>query len=198
MTSTLPAARPAAGTITVRNLPRSTPPSIRWPSDREPRSDVGPLPAAVQPPLPWHDGRSAPMPGGREHRDLHGVRTISFGESWAEPGRPDLPDPVRWSRRLAAVLLEALHRRRPLSQLTRWLDEPTLTLLSAQVRRRPWRGQSHLAAVHLHRVNPATVETSVALRTADGRGTALAFRLEAVGGRWLCTALVIPPTVRPH
>lgn len=200
MTSTLPGSPSGSGTIAVRPLPRSTPPSTHWPGRDDQLSSWSTGAIPDQPPLPWDDTPASTLSGpglsGPVRTDHYGIRTLTFGDSWTEPRDDGLPDPAAWSARLVTALVEALHRRRPLSQLSRVVDEPTLTRLAAQVRRRPWGGQSVIRCLHLHRITPRSVEACAALRRSDDRATAIAFRLEAAGTRWLCTEVVTPPLLR--
>jgi hypothetical protein len=119
---------------------------------------------------------------------------VHFGDN-ANAAEYGLPDPARWSVRLAHAVLETLQGVRPVNQLSRWVDQQILAELTMQSRRRS-RGQAMLTAVHLHQLGRTAVEAVAVYRTAAGRTGALAFRLEGLGDRWLCTALTTGPGSR--
>jgi hypothetical protein len=175
------------GTITLRAVPGSAPDPIGWPT-----VDQSSLTADWdrQPTLPWNFGCETDDPaasGPSSDRDQ--IRLLCFGESWAAPLPDGLADPAAFSMRMAQALVEAMQRLRPPGQLARWLDGPTMTQLTALTRRNRWSTRPLLIALHLHRGSPRTVEVVAVLRDAAGRGSAMAFRLDAVGRRWTCTAL---------
>jgi hypothetical protein len=117
------------------------------------------------------------------------------------------PDPGGWGASLALAFAEALQGRRPLGQLSRWVDEHVLATLTVHARGRsaaPRRaaggtrqraapsGPAVLRSVRLQFPQPEAVELSAHLHV-DGRSVAFAFRLEGWGERWLCTALELGP-----
>jgi hypothetical protein len=112
---------------------------------------------------------------------------------------PHADDPGRWSATFAQALAETLTGVRPAAQLGAWTTRPVQGLVERRailsraatagdrsVRREASRAR--LGRLHICRPNPTAVETTVALHCA-GRTRALAFRLEARDGRWVCTAL---------
>ncbi|MBD0293319.1 MAG: hypothetical protein ICV70_07070 [Jiangellaceae bacterium] len=107
-------------------------------------------------------------------------------------GNATLPDARRWSARLGQGIVEALHGHRPVQQLLRWTDDQVYDALARRITGRgPAEGTRPVVrSVHVcHPVNgvvEATLVVGVGVRTR-----ALAMRLEAVDGRWRCTALDI-------
>lgn len=181
------------GTVRLRPVPMSVPEAVRWPVVRI-RSSI----PDDQPPLPWSAGADDTTPlTGRQ--GLAGtVRMVRFGDSWAGPPADDLPDPGTWSVSLAVALSETLRGTRPVTQLNRWLDPPTLAYLAVRVfdrnrGRTPPRTSPTLQAVHLHRSAPDVVEVVALFSETAAPTSALAFRLEAMSDRWLCTALETRP-----
>jgi hypothetical protein len=109
--------------------------------------------------------------------------------------RSDLPDPRRWSARLAQGLVEVLSGVRPLPQLAPWVSEEVFAELRPRVRaaeRRPDRPASRMRAQlrTLRLCEPADGVAEVSAVVQHGtRCRALALRLEGLDGRWRCTAL---------
>jgi hypothetical protein len=112
---------------------------------------------------------------------------------------PHADDPNRWSATFAQALAETLTGTRPVAQLAAWTTRPVYALLERRAMlavaatagaRSARREATHarLGRLHVCRPNPTAVETTVALH-CTGRARALAFRLEARDGRWVCTAL---------
>ena len=101
---------------------------------------------------------------------------------------------------MALALVETLHALRPVQQLNRWLDDDVMDALALHVRRRrataPAPGgrapAPPIRSVRIQHPDPEVAEVSVHLGTAR-RSAAIAFRLEASGQRWLCTALELGP-----
>lgn len=166
-------------TAPVRPLAESRPPGLTWsPTLAEP-------PAAAQPPL---DFGAAPTVSP----------AIVNRSRWCARPDPRLPDARTWSSSLAMALVEALHAQRPIAQLNRWVDEEVLSAIFLAARR--GRGPVGrltvlpvLRSVRLQHPHPEVAEVSAHV-SVQGRSMALAFRLEALGDRWLCTALELGPT----
>jgi len=111
---------------------------------------------------------------------------------------PRLPDPGRWTAKIARAVAEVAIGARPPGQLTSHVDRGVLAVLARRgqaVARHPssrmQRGVARLRAVRAVRVCPVTdgvVECSAVLVGGE-RAQAIALRLEAVDGRWLATAV---------
>jgi hypothetical protein len=119
------------------------------------------------------------------------------GDAGPEPRRPPtgsarLPDPHRWSARLAQGIVEVLHGHRPLQQLVRWTDESVYAMLARRLAaRRPRTGSRPLVrSIRVCEPRDGVVEVSVVVE-AGHRCRALAMRLEGLDGRWRCTVLDI-------
>lgn len=107
-------------------------------------------------------------------------------------GSSALPDPRRWSARLAQGIVEALEGHRPMQQLVRWTDESVYTMLARRLAagRRGDRPRPIVRSVRICEPRDGVVEAGVVVGTGN-RCRALALRLEGLGGRWCCTALEI-------
>lgn len=104
----------------------------------------------------------------------------------------ELPDPRRWTARLAQSALECLHGRRPLQQLVRWTAESVYRDLSrrAVALEEAPAVRPRIRALRVCRVTPGVAEASVVVQVGEV-ARAVAVRLEADDGRWLCTAFDI-------
>ena len=106
-----------------------------------------------------------------------------------------LPEPTAWAVAFVQAALDVLAGRRPHRQLARWADPAVFTkigLLAGQtaarrgVRRNPTR---HVVrSVRVQHLGPGTIEAAVVVH-CDRRARAVAVRLEALDGRWQCTAM---------
>jgi hypothetical protein len=106
-------------------------------------------------------------------------------------GSDQLPDPRRWSARLAQGIVEALYGHRPLQQLVRWTDEPVYAMLARRLASRRPNSSAARPIVRSLRVCEPTdgvVEAGIVVETGT-RCRGLALRLEGLDGRWYCTAL---------
>jgi hypothetical protein len=107
-----------------------------------------------------------------------------------------LPEPRRWTARLAQALAEALAGYRPVQQLLAWTDEEvytTVTLRAITARQRaraPQFGRPLVRALRVSTPRDGVVEASAVVQVGR-RCRALAFRLEGLDGRWRCTALEV-------
>lgn len=170
-------------TSSVQWLIESRPPSLTWarPSPQQPN----------QPPLDLIDHEfDQADDSAANHR---GVRVSTVRARWAARPRPGLPDAQEWSTTLALAVIQALVGRRPVAQLNRWVVEEVLGAISIRQRRSlSLHGRTAvptaLRSVHVQHPDPEVAEVSA--HVAIGKqSAAMAFRLEAFGDRWLCTAL---------
>jgi hypothetical protein len=112
---------------------------------------------------------------------------------WTVRPRSDLPDARQWGAALALAVLQALLAQRPIAQLNRWLADDVLSAVSLQQRRRrtePGRAARQVVVRSVRVQHPVAAEVAeVSAHLLVGiEHTAVAFRLEARGDRWLCTA----------
>jgi hypothetical protein len=167
----------------VQWLIESRPPSLSWSRPS--------LPQPNQPPLdltdhePDRDAGAAP--------DRRGVQVSVVKARWAAKQRPGLPDAKEWSTRLALAVIQTLLGQRPVAQLNRWVVEDVIVALTVYQRRSlSLHGRitvpAALRSVRVQHPHPEVAEVSVHLAIGK-RSAAMAFRLEALGERWLCTAL---------
>ena len=167
----------------VQWLIESRPPSLTWSRSSPPQPNQPPLDLTDQ---DVNDAAAAVL----DHR---GVRVSLVKAGWAATQRPGLPDAREWSTTLALALIQALLGQRPVSQLNRWVVDEVLVAISTYQRRSlALHGRTAIpAAVRSVRVqHPDPGVAEVAAHVALGRrSAAMAFRLEALGDRWLCTAL---------
>jgi Family of unknown function (DUF6459) len=170
-------------TYTVQWLIESRPPSVSWSRPTPPQSN--------QPTLDFADHE--PDHVDAVEPDDGGVRVSMVNARWAARQRAGLPDARAWSTALALALIQTLLGQRAVSQLNRWVAEEVLAAIS-MYQRRSLRVHGRIAvpsAVRSVRVqHPDPEVAEVAAHVVIGkRSAAMAFRLEALGDRWLCTAL---------
>ena len=110
-----------------------------------------------------------------------------------------LPDPRRWIARLAQSALECLHGRRSLQQLIRWTDEPVYRALARRTVEQEGAPaeRPRIRSLRVCRVTGTVAEASVVVQLGAAV-RAVAVRLEADDGRWLCTAFDIVEPGPPH
>ena len=181
-TATAPSKRPS-----VSWLIESRPPSLTWARPSPPESNQPPLDLIDH----GHDGAEV-----ASHD--RGVRLSTVRARWAARPRPELPDAEEWSAKLALAIIQALTGQRPAAQLNRWMVEEVLAAISMSQRRNlkvPGRIALHTAlrSVRVQHAGPEVAEVSAHVAIGK-RSAAMAFRLEALGDRWLCTALELGPT----
>lgn len=163
-------------------LVESRPPSLTW---------LRPSPApSNQPPLDLTDHQHDRA--DIAHAD-QGVRLSTVQARWSARPRPGLPDAQQWSARLALIVIQTLLGQRPVAQLNRWMVDDVLAAISLMQRHNlKVRGRTAVPAalrsVRVQHPSPEAVEVSAHV-VIGKRSTAMAFRLEALGDRWLCTAL---------
>jgi hypothetical protein len=170
-------------TSSVRWLIESRPPSLTWARPSPQPSD--------QPPLDLIDHEF-------DHADdiaanHRGVRVSTVKARWAARPRPGLPDAQEWSTTLALAVIQALVGRRPVAQLNRWVVDDVLMAINIYQRRSLTRHgriavPTALRSVRVQHPDPEVAEVSAHV-VIGKRSAAMAFRLEALGERWLCTAL---------
>lgn len=198
------ATRPARHLIGVRPIPRSEPAALSWlaPSvvplrDRHPE-----LPGLTGPePIRPHAEQDDLEPAEQDDRETSEPAEVAPTNGSTRHGSLDiLPDAAAWSSWLAQLIVEVVHGRRPASQLARWTEEAVLAtvLLRARQLRAPSTGRSRqrtgaasLGSVRIQQPSGKSVEASAVIRGT--RCSALAFRLEVRGERWLCTAVDFGP-----
>ena len=183
MEAHMPTAVAATGTYTVQRLIESRPPGVTWSRPSPPQSN--------QPPLDFTDS-------ALDHVDTaalseRGVRVSMVKARWAARQRAGLPDAQEWSTALALALIQTLLGQRPVAQLNRWVAEEVLVAISFYQRRSLlMHGRlavpTALRSVRVQHPDPEAAEVSTHV-VIGRRSAAMAFRLEALGDRWLCTAL---------
>jgi len=108
----------------------------------------------------------------------------------------DLVEVRGWSAALAVAVFEVVTRRRPATQLSRWVTEEVLTTLASRLPGRRDGARSYpppaLRSVRLQFPRSGVAEVSVHGRIGS-RSVPLALRLEAGEKHWLCTALELGP-----
>jgi hypothetical protein len=181
-TATAPSKRPS-----VSWLIESRPPSLTWARPSPPQRNQPQLDLTDQEPV-YAEATAA--------KD-RGVRMSAVKARWAARPRPGLPEAQEWSAKLALAITQALTGQRPAAQLNRWMVEEVLAAISMSQRRNlkiPGRIalRSALRSVRVQHPGPDVAEVSA--HVAIGKqSAAMAFRLEALGDRWLCTALELAP-----
>jgi hypothetical protein len=169
-------------------------PSVQWLIESRPPSLTWARPARSQPNQPpldlvdhQPDYAEVAAPNNR------GVRATTVKARWAARPRPGLPNAEEWSATLALAIIQALLGQRPAAQLNRWVGEEVLAAISLCQRRSlraPGRVAIPIALRSVRVQHPGREVAEVAAHVVIGRqSAAMAFRLEAIGDRWLCTAL---------
>jgi hypothetical protein len=168
-------------------LTESRPASVTWPRSSPPQPN--------QPPLDLID--HGPDFAESTATYERGVRVRTVKACWAAQPRQGLPDAEKWSTTLALAVIQTLLGQRPVAQLNRWMVEEVLAAISMH-QRRTLRVQGRkaipaaLRSVHVQHPSPDVAEVSA--HVSIGKQSApMAFRLEALGERWICTALQVGP-----
>ena len=177
----------AVDRLRVRPLVESRPPAVSW---------GPPPPASVPPDQPALDLSNPDAAVPARPREA-GVRATVVRARWTAEPRAGLPDASAWAASLVVAVVQALLGQRPSAQLSRWLSDE---VLSAVVRRlRQYRAASPrrviavgLASVRVQHPQPEVAEVAARV-VVGGSSAAVALRLEALGERWLCTALELDP-----
>lgn len=180
---------PTARVLRVRPLAESRPPAVSWGPPAFP---------AVPPDQPALDLSEVETVDLRRPSESGGRVTVVRARWTARP-RPGLPDAGEWSASLVVAVVQAQLAQRPIAQLNRWLADDVLAAVSRQQRRhRSIRSRSSvrvaLLSVRVQHPRPEVAEVAARVAVAATTG-ALALRLEALGDRWLCTALEVDPRV---
>jgi hypothetical protein len=167
----------------VRWLIESRPPSLTWLRPT--------LPPSNQPPLDLSDHEIDCAQTTRLND--RGVQVSTVKARWAARPRRGLPDAQQWSSALALAIIQTLLGQRSVAQLNRWVAEDVLASIS-MYQRRSLRVNGRIAvpaalrSVRIQHPDPEVAEVSAHVAFGK-RSAAMAFRLEALGDRWLCTAL---------
>jgi hypothetical protein len=167
----------------VQWLIESRPPSLTWARPSPPQLN--------QPQLDLID--QEPVHAEPAAANDRGVRMSTVKARWAARPRRGLPNAQEWSAKLALAITQTLTGQRPVAQLNRWVVDEVLTAISMYQRRSL---QTHgriampaaLRSVRVQHPDPEVAEVSAHV-VIGKRSAAMAFRLEALGDRWLCTAL---------
>ncbi|MGI8666992.1 MAG: Rv3235 family protein [Jatrophihabitans sp.] len=175
------APEPSPGRPVLRPAPVREPPFDDEATGRH-LSLVGPL----DQPLPFRTAE----PGNRS-----GLRLATTSQSGSlPPGRPNLPDPSAYGRRLVIAVIEAATGRRSPHQLSQHTTPAVLAGLLRDAGKISRLGTAaRPASVHsLRVVEPADgVAEIVAVVRVGVRFRAIALRLEGADGRWRCVRLQI-------
>lgn len=177
---------------TTRTSPRT--PSVQWLIESRPPGLTWSRPSPSQPNQPPLDlTNHEPDVAEVAAPNDRGVRVSMVKARWAPKQRPGLPDAGEWSTSLALALTQSLLGQRSAAQLNRWVVDEVLVAIGMYQRRSlALHGRIAIpTAVRSIRVqHPDPEVAEVAVHVAIGkRSAAMAFRLEALGDRWLCTAL---------
>ncbi len=179
-------------TSSVQWLIESRPPSLTWARPAPQQSNQPPL-DLIDHEFDHADDTAA------NHR---GVRVSTVKARGAARPRPGLPDAQGWSTTLTLAVIQALVGQRPVSQLNRWVVDEVLVAIGMYQRRSlALHGRiaipTAVRSVRVQHPDPQVAE--VAVHVAIGkRSAAMAFRLEALGDRWLCTALELGLRMESH
>ncbi len=178
--------------VRIRRLIDGRPPAVAW-LPAVPQTTV--LPSADQPPLELGDPDLVETVQPADP----GVRGTVAGARWAARPRPDLPDAAAWSTSLVVAVIQVQLAQRPIGQLNRWLAEDVLGAVALQQRRRRAGSDRSVVRIGLRSLrvqhpDPEVAEVA-AVVVVGSRPTPVALRLEALGLRWLCTAIELDPRV---
>lgn len=192
---------PGARLTTARRLPL---PLSAPPFDDE-RDPVASASATRRPDPPWARATPPPtqgalalsftLPGGipAEPEASSELRLMTSGSTAAGQAAGELPDPARWTARLAQAMVESLYGPRPVQQLLRWTDDRVYRGLAARAAARP-AGSGHMSpqlrALRLCRVDAHTAEAAVVMQLGR-RCRAISLRLVADSDRWVCVSFDI-------
>jgi hypothetical protein len=173
--------------LRVGPLVESRPPAVSW---------GAPPTASVPPDQPALDLSEPAAVSLDRPRDVGGRATVVRARWTAQP-RTGLPDAGEWGAALVVALVQALLGQRPVAQLSRWLSDEVLSAVVRRLRQQratpPRRVVGvRLGSVRVQHPKPEVAEVAARL-VVGGSTTAVALRFEALGDRWLCTALEVDP-----
>jgi hypothetical protein len=160
-----------------------------------------PVPADPPVPAPMHGALALdfPLPSGLPAVPEAPPLTLVVAEDPPASGSSAVPPARAWAGRFVQAVVEVIAGDRPLQQLVRWTDERVYSDLSRRVRilgltttaaARHKVERSHVRSVHIYQPHPGAAEVAAHVRHGP-RSRAVAARLEAVRGRWTCTALQV-------
>lgn len=182
---------PTLAPVRIRRLVDGRPPAVSWlPAASRPTALA---PSPDQPPLELGD----PDQIETAQPAAPGVRGRVVETRWAASPRPDLPDAAAWSTSLVVAVIQVQLAQRPVAQLNRWLAEDVLGAVTRQQRRRRAGADRSVVRVSLRSLrvqhpDPEVAEVA-AVVVVGSRPVPVALRLEALGNRWLCTAIELDP-----
>lgn len=184
-----PTALPPVAALPVAALPRRMPLPQREPAFDEPAAPADPPPTA-----PGGVVLTLPLPLRRRSR-LAAFEAPELARPAVPPG-DGLPPPGQWAAQLLHAIAETDSGLRPIRHLAKCASVQVLEELEAALHRRggphgpPGRAAPRpvVGTVRVCRPTAGVAEVSATVRAA-GRTLAVALRLEAVEGRWRCTAL---------
>ena len=150
-------------------------------------------PSADQPPL---ELRESDLVETTQPAALR-VRGARATDPWAVQPRPDLPDAGAWSTSLVVAVIQVQLAQRPVAQLNRWLADDVLGAVTLQQRRRRAGSAAGvvrvgLCSLRVQHPDPEVAEVAAVVLVGN-RPAPVALRLEALGNRWLCTAIELDP-----
>ena len=175
--------------LRVRPLVESRPPAVSW--------DAPTAASSVPPDQPTLDLSEPAV--SQTGPDEVGGRVTVVRARWTVPPRAGLPDAGEWGGALVVAAVQALLGQRPVAQLNRWLSDEVLSGVVRRLRQHRATPPRRVVGVRLGSVraqHPQPEVAEVAARiVVGGAPSAVAVRLEAMGDRWLCTALEVDPRV---
>ncbi|MDO5682451.1 MAG: Rv3235 family protein [Propionibacteriaceae bacterium] len=161
-----------------------------------------PLPCAPAPdlrpePVRWHRQTDAPLSTWMAPLPLSDAAAIpTFADQLRSDLRAETDGLHAHARSLVSALVDVIQRRRPATQLVRWVSDTVLAdlaFLARATQRSPRR--LVVRSVRLQVVTPDVAEVSARVQS-DHRHQALALRLERQEERWFCPLVDFGPGPR--
>lgn len=178
----------ATAPVSVRRLVESRPPAVSW----WPSPPAALTPHVDQPMLELGEPAETELAQPRSP----GVRATVVRARWTARPRRDLPDAAEWTGSLVVAVVQTLLGQRPVAQLNRWVADDVLGAVTLHQRRRAGADRGvvrvGLRSLRVQHPHPEVAEVSAHV-AVGGTATPVALRLEALGHRWLCTALEVDP-----